>query len=99
MERYVELGGQGYRLRYTVNAMCEIEEKAGVPLDALLKNQFSAARLLLWGGLIELQPGVTRAEAGRILDRELAAGGTLDGVIAACADAMRDAGFFGPEAE
>ena len=53
MERRVQLGGREVRLRYTVNAMCAVEERAGSALEHLTDRQFTATRLLLWGGMLE----------------------------------------------
>ena len=47
MEYRVEIGGVNVALRYTFNAMCAVEDRAGGALDALLERQYSAARLLL----------------------------------------------------
>lgn len=99
MEHMIELNGKNYALRYTVNSMCAVEQRAGRPLDCLLKYDYTAARLLLWGGLIDGCPELTLQEAGALMDACLRGGGTLEALIAACAEAMREASFFGPAAE
>ena len=98
MEYRVEIGGRDVVLAYTVNSMCAVEDRAGGALDGLLEKQFSAARLLLWGGMIERQPETTLAEAGVRISEHMARGGTLEQVIDMCAEALRRAGFFGPAA-
>ena len=72
--------------------------RASGALDGLMEKQFSAARLLLWGGMIERQPETTLAEAGVRISEHMARGGTLEQVIDMCAEALRRAGFFGPAA-
>lgn len=54
----VPLPGTDYVLRYSINALCEIEAASGENMLALLARldagegaTFSQARLLLWGGL------------------------------------------------
>ena len=98
MDYCAEIGGKSVRLRYTVNAMCAVEDRAGGALDEVMEKQFTAARLLLWGGMMERQPGVTLAEAGALIDGHLAQGGTLEEVVEACAEGLRRAGFLGPAA-
>lgn len=95
MEYRVEIGGRSVVLRYTVNAMCAIEDACGGALDAVMERQFTAARLLLWGGMLDGCPGATLAEAGELIGAHLAAGGTLEEVVEHCAEGMRRAGFFG----
>lgn len=98
MELCVEIGGKSVRLRYTVNSMCAVEDRAGGALDGMMDRQFTAARLLLWGGMIEDRPEVTLAETGELIGAHLAGGGTLDEVVGWCAEGLRRAGFFGKAA-
>ena len=94
MERHIELGGREIRLRYTVNAMCAVEERAGGALERITDRQFTATRLLLWGGMLELQPDTTPEQAGDIISRHIESGGSMDEIVDICAQAMQDAGFF-----
>lgn len=98
MELHVEIGGRQVALRYTVNAMCAIEDMAGGALDQVMERQFTAARLLLWGGMLEKQPGITLAQAGEMIGDHLSGGGTLEQIVEHCAEGMRRAGFFGSAA-
>lgn len=95
MEKYIEIAGQNLRMKYTVNSLCAVEDRAGQPLDLLMNRQFSAARLLLWGGLIECHPEMTVAMAGDLIGKHMASGGTLEEIIDLCAEGLNDAGFFG----
>ena len=98
MEVRLEIAGRSVILRYTVNAMCAVEDAAGGALDNVMERQFTAARLLLWGGMLDKAPETPLSEAGRLIGEHLASGGTLDEIVEACAEAMRRAGFFGKAA-
>lgn len=99
MDRHIELGGQEISLRYTVNAMCAVEDRAGGALERLTDRQFTATRLLLWGGMLSERPDTTLQEADEIISRHMEQGGSLDEIVDVCAMAMRDAGFFHRAAE
>jgi len=94
MNTVVELAGKSYALRFTVNALCCLEEKMGQGFSALLKTQLSSLRGLLWCGLLETEKGITLHRAGDLLQRHLAQGGDLKSVSAALAQALEQAGFF-----
>lgn len=94
----MEIAGRALRLYYTVNALCAVEERAGGSLDRLMERQFSATRLLLWGGLMEKQPEITLQQAGELIGAHLASGGTLEEIVNECAQALEVAGFFAGEA-
>lgn len=95
MEKCIEVAGKCLRMKYTVNSLCAVEDRAGQPLDLLMNRQFSAARLLFWGGLTECQPELSVADAGNLIGSHIAAGGTLEEIIDLCAEGLKDAGFFG----
>lgn len=69
-------GGGTYRLAYTTNAMCELEDATGEPLGRIVDRLNDPAnppgvktlRLLLWAALIEHQDGLTVKDAGGICD-------------------------------
>lgn len=98
MDYIVEVGGRSVALRYTVNSMCAVEDAVGGALDEVFERQFTAARLLLWGGMLEGQPGVTLHEAGELIGKHLAGGGTLEEIVEHCAEGLKRAGFFGQAA-
>lgn len=95
MHKIIELCGKQYKLYYTVNSMCAVEERAGKPISEILDREFSAARILLWGGLLEYHPDITLKSAGDIIGEHMLGGGSLAEVIDLCAEAMQLAGFFG----
>jgi len=69
--RIIKANGKSYKLEYSYNAFCDIEETSG---EKSIENLFSGkkvslskTRLLLWGGLTEHQPDITIRDAGSIL--------------------------------
>ena len=94
MEKRIEIAGRVLRLRYTVNALCAVEEKAGGTLDNIMDRQFTATRLLLWGAMMEYHPETTLEAAGEMISAYIAGGGTLDEIVNLCAELMEGAGFF-----
>ena len=91
----VTLAGKNYLLRFTVNSLCALEDRAGMPLDRLMERQFSATRLLLWAGLTEEQPELTVRDVGALIGECVAQGGCLEDIVDLCAAGLRAAGFFG----
>ena len=94
MEKRIEIGGRAFRLRYSVNALCAMEEKAGGTLENMMDRQFTATRLLLWGALMEDHPEMTVEAAGELMGSYIAGGGTMEEMVNLCAGAMEEAGFF-----
>lgn len=93
--RAVRIAGREYRLRYTVNSLCALEDRAGMSIDRLMDRQFSATRLLLWAGLAEEQPELTVRDAGILIGNHILCGGCLEDIVELCAEGLRAAGFFG----
>ena len=94
MTHSITLNGREYPLRFSINALCCLEEKTGRTLDQLQSAQFSCLRGLLWCGLMEGEKGLTLAQAGELLDAHLQCGGDLNAVSRVLADALSDACFF-----
>lgn len=70
MNKTVKIDGKTYKLAYTNEALCAMEDiMAG---DELLKAQTTRPahfiRHMMWGALIENHPDVTVEEAGKIAD-------------------------------
>ena len=95
MEKFIEIGGRKLKIKYTINSLCAVEDRAGMPIDRLMNRQFSATRLLLWGGVTECQPELTVRDVGDLIDAWVARGGQLEDIVDLCADGLREAGFFG----
>lgn len=86
-----EVDGKPYTLKFSTNAMCELEDQTGGKSVGEFLKSISAgalstttARLLFWVLLIEHQPAMTLRDAGVLLD---AAGG-LGAVIGPMEKAM-----------
>lgn len=94
----MEIGDRALILRYTVNSMCVVEEMAGGSIFDVLDSDFTAARLLFWGALIDHQSNITLREAGEFLGAFLKDGGTLSEIVDKCAEAMSQAGFLKEDA-
>ncbi|NLF28279.1 MAG: hypothetical protein GX592_10305 [Clostridiales bacterium] len=98
MDVRMEIAGRALVLRYTVNSMCVVEEMAGGSLLDALNSDFTAARLLFWGALMDRQQGITLREAGELIDEHLKGGGSLNEIVDRCAEALRRAGFLSEDA-
>lgn len=92
--RRVEIAGIPLVMHYTLNSLCEIEARAGMPLDRLMTRQFSATRLLLWAGLTEYQRELSVWDVGELISRSLEQGGSLESIIDLCASGLRDSGLI-----
>ncbi len=90
----VTLNGKDYPLRFSVNALCCLEEKTGKGLSDMQSGQLSCLRGLLWCGLREHFPEYALEDAGDLIDRHLQNGGTLEDLSQALAAALEDACFF-----
>ena len=90
----ITLNGREYPLRFSVNALCCLEEKEGVSLSELQGAPLRCLRGLLWCALMDACPGQTIEQAGELLDAHLKGGGELSKVSADLAAALEDACFF-----
>ena len=70
-----EAGGDNYKLQFTTNAWCELEDQAGAPMGEFLVGlgegglSFRRFRLLIWAGLIEHHPNIDLRGAGALIDQ------------------------------
>jgi DNA mismatch repair protein MutH len=57
-------------LRYTMNALAEIEDQLGVPLSEMkdVKMTIKNVRVILWAGLIHEDAELTQEEVGNMVD-------------------------------
>lgn len=64
-------GGTGYTLKFSSNAICELEERLNKSLNVIVTDleRLSTLRALLWAGLRANMPDVTMAQAGDIIDQ------------------------------
>ena len=65
--------GKEYRLRFTLNALAELEDRYGsveAAFEQLDKGSFKAIRCLLWAGVLHEHPDMTETENGNLMDIE-----------------------------
>lgn len=67
----VELDGKPHQLRYTLNALAEIENRLGLQsidevLTALKGLSMRSLRTLLWAGLLDQRPELSEQDVGRM---------------------------------
>lgn len=58
-------------LRFTLNAMAELEDRYGSvekAFEALEENSIKALRLILWAGLMSDDPDLTEKQVGDLID-------------------------------
>ena len=75
-------------LRFTLNAMAEIEERYGSVekgFEAMQNNSFKAIRFVLWAGLMESAPELTERQVGSLIDTQ-----SIEDIIKSMSDALDD---------
>ena len=63
--------GKERTVRFTLNALAELEEKYGSvdkAFEAVESNSIKAIRFILWAGLIHEEPTLTEIEVGNLID-------------------------------
>lgn len=70
MKKFVTINADKARnLRYTFNSLMLLEENLDKPVTEIGTNvSFKDINLLVWAGLIHEEPGLTREQAGEIID-------------------------------
>ena len=61
-------------LRFTLNAMAEMEDRYGsvdAAFEALDSNSIKAVRFVLWAGLMHTDEGLTEKQVGNLIDIQL----------------------------
>lgn len=58
------------RLRYDLNALAELEDRLGVPLDQIADVRLTIKnfRIMIWAGLIHEDPELTEEQVGAMVD-------------------------------
>lgn len=92
MNGVVVIGGKEHALRFSVNHVCVMEETEGKALPALMDGSLLGMRALLWCGLME--EGITRQQAGEMLQCYFTDGGSVKELAQVLAQALSDAGYF-----
>lgn len=67
----LRVGDETFTLSFSLNSICEVEDATGEDIQAVLskveKNDFKAARLILWGALLDHHPEVSLKDAGALI--------------------------------
>lgn len=77
-------------VRFTLNALAELEEKYGSvekAFEALDSGSIKAARFVLWAGFMEADPSLTEKQVGSLIDVPLMSR-IKEGLVAALAEDM-----------
>lgn len=93
----IELGGKERTLRYDYNALADLEERAGLSIQALLDDQrlgLATVRAILWAGLRHRDKGLTPAQVGIWLQQYMTSGGDLQALMDAVQRALEESGLF-----
>ena len=65
------IDGVEREIRFTLNAMAELEDRYGSvagAFEALEQNSAKAARFILWAGLMHSDEGLTEQQVGNLID-------------------------------
>ncbi len=101
-----QAGGRTYTMQFTINALCALEAELGsddvLDVAAVMAERPSLARmrLMFWAGLTQHHKGLTKEDAGDIMDAIglEAAGGLVTMAIAAAFGAGAKSGPFAGQA-
>jgi hypothetical protein len=91
-ERTVEIDGAEFRLRFSINAICELEDQADQPIEEIGTRLSSGRagvrdiRLLWWAALRDAHGTVDLKGAGELIDRV-----GLEKAIATIGEVLADA--------
>lgn len=75
-----EVKGKTHTLKYDFNAICDIEELAGVGISEFVSEKkvgMNTIRLVLWGGLKWKNNGLTKQQVGFIVRDYIEEGGEI----------------------
>lgn len=66
-----KVGETEYTLKFSTNAICELEDRLDKGLNTIVANmeRLTTVRALLWAGLRAKHPEVNIAQAGEMIDR------------------------------
>ena len=93
----IEINGQIKKLKFTYNAVADVEEKVGLGISALFTGEkvgFNTMRHLLWGGLKWQDRTITVPGAGAMIEKYIENGGRLDDLMLKIFEALDKSGVF-----
>jgi hypothetical protein len=90
----VEAKGKAYTLRFSIDAICQVEERSGRTFPEIAadmeagKISLSLTRFLLWGALREEHPEIGVKDAGELMTAFGGVQGAIEKISAAMAAAF-----------
>jgi hypothetical protein len=90
------------RLKFDYNAICEAEDKAGMGIIDMMKEEnfgFRSIRALMYAGLRWEQRNLTVEMAGQLLQSYIAKEGTMAEIAGIITEAIFASGLFGRQKE
>lgn len=87
----VTIGKKRYNVRYTINALAELEDSMDAGIQQILDKDragFQVIRNMVWAGLLHENPALTSEAVGDLLEGHLNDGGDLNTVFGACQTAL-----------
>lgn len=96
--RRLEIGDNAYTLKYTINALAELQEMSGKSIEQhvaeMVTGSIIGLRWIMWAGLIDAHDDMTVRKVGALLDDYFEAGGEMDTLSDTLTAALEDSGFF-----
>ncbi len=90
----LEIGDKTYDFEFTINAVCDLEERTGKGFAELISVEgLTSLRALMWCGLITHQKTLTMAQAGDLI-QEYLKNNTVEDFTKTIGDAFEQAGFI-----
>lgn len=90
----LEIGDKTYEFEFTINSVCDLEERTGKGFADLMSIEgLTSLRALIWCGLITHQKTLTMAQAGDLV-QEYLKNNTIEDLTKTIGDAFEQAGFI-----
>lgn len=94
----VDICGKHYTIKYTYNALSEMEVNARSGIANLFSDKgkvgLNTVRLLIWAGLMHNMPNWTMNDAGDLIEQYLTEGGNLEKLMDPFKDALKESQMF-----
>ena len=90
----LEIGDKTYEFEFTINSVCDLEERTGKGFADLMSVEgLTSLRALIWCGLITHQKTITMAQAGDLV-QEYLKNNAIEDLTKMIGDAFEQAGFI-----
>jgi len=90
-----------FNLKYDFNALREIEDKSGLGITEIMESKkiMSTTRVMLWGGMLHINPNITVSEVGELIQNEIKEGKKIDDIMGIVVKALGKSGVMGVQEE